>query len=327
MTALRDQIEALWQRLEASGQVTALFRSLRVPRAGHFGVHAALRTVDGARSLLFDISNGAVCDVEFEVRGMRLSRAAQGTAQVLALTLEEAAHADLFATICVDLVTTVEQADPRMGLHLVIDRLEAWRAFLRASQRMSRREQIGMLGELFVLRELLQRDSRLLDVWTAPDAALHDFEHAGHALEIKTVCGPGSHLTISSVDQLDSSGLDRLDLLHVRVFETPIGSTIEDLVQVIGSQLPDEDRRRRFQNALLRRGIAPDDTLALHGIRVAVYQITPFRIDDAFPRVARSTLPPAVVDVSYILDTARLDPAPENAGQLFDLFMARSLYE
>ena len=181
--------------------------------------------------------------------------------------------------------------------------LDAWRQFLRDRRDgLSRSETIGLIGELLVLERLLAAVPGVLPSWQSPDDGLHDFESNGHALEVKTGLGPSSSITISTLDQLDATGLRQLDLLHVRLVDAPGGRCLRDIVSAIDGMLPDDATRRAFENALLRRGLMPDDDAARLTPRVQQRSIDAYSITDGFPRLIRANLPLAITEATYTLD-------------------------
>jgi hypothetical protein len=124
----------------------------------------------------------------------------------------------------------------------------------------------------------------------------------GHALEVKTGLGPASAVTISRLDQLDASGLRRLDLVHVRLIDVPNGRSLRDIIDAIAALLPDEAGRRAFENALLRRGLMPDDAIACTTPRIQQRSVDAYSVSDTFPRLVRADVPVAIIDASYLLD-------------------------
>jgi len=313
MSVAPDELETLWSRLSTADGVQRRFVSLRIDDAGTLDVHAALRTADRSPCLLFDMLDpSAVGDIDFEVGGMRCARSATDTGQSLVLSLEDPARRDLFATLCSDVLAYAATESAVRSLPAVLTRLDAWRLFLRSlSDGLSRSEIIGLIGELRVLLEFLENDATLLNVWRAPENGLHDFENDGHALEVKATLGPGTYVTISHLHQLDDGGLDRLDLVHVRLYETPQGDSVDDLVGSISSLLPDSDAQRHFSNALLRRGLSPDDRRARTGLRTAVQQFAAFHVTSETPRILRADVPLAITEVRYTLELAQLASSAE----------------
>ncbi len=257
---------------------------------------------------------------------MRLYPAAGEESPLLVLSLEDPEGIDLFAAVCADVLQAAASAPQAEELSSFLARLHAWRHFLHERRSgFTRNETVGLMGELVVLRRLIQDDLRLLANWTAPDDGLHDFEVAGHALEVKTTLGPAATLRISSLDQLDTSGLRRLDLLHVRLAETPEGECLEDIVQEITSYLAQDAARRDFDNALLRRGLMPDDVGARNSLRTSVRMLTAFAVEKSFPRLVRASVPLAVTEADYTLELRGIEAYSVEAEIVLAAFAGRTI--
>jgi hypothetical protein len=239
----------------------------------------------------------------FELGGMRLSTTADQSGPFLVLSLEDESRRDLFSTICADVVSAAAQIGTTDPLNQFVARLIAWRQFLRERRiGLSRLETIGLIGELIVLEELLAASPDSLSAWQAPDDGLHDFQRYGQALEVKTGLGPSSSITISKLDQLDAAGLRQLELLHVRLVEAPGGRCLRDIVTAIDNMLPNEASRRAFANALLSRGLMPDDDAARLTPRIQQRSIDAYSVSEGFPRLLRENLPTAITEATYTLD-------------------------
>jgi hypothetical protein len=248
-------------------------------------------------------------DAPFEVGGMRLAPAAGDYGPLLVLSLEDPTLADLFATVCADALRAASTTSATEVLVSFLARLHAWRRFLRERRSgLTRNETIGLMGELVVLQHLMDTNPQHLSCWVAPNDGLHDFELAGHALEVKATIGPAANLRISSLDQLDVSGLRRLDLLHVRMAEAPEGLCLDNIIQKIAGRLPDDAARRAFDNALLRRGLMPDDASARTEPRTIVQALIGFMVGEAFPRLVRRSVPSGVIEAEYRLELRAIEP-------------------
>lgn len=288
-------------------------------------MHAAERIADGARALLFDIPVGSAPGAGFESNGLRLHRVSLQDGQSMALLLEDAARRDLFSALCSDVISFAAATEAEDGLVPVLVRLDAWRAFLRAvGGALGRSEIVGLMGELHVLEELLKLDTGLLAAWAAPLNGLHDFELSGHAVEVKATLGPGWRATISSLDQLNTTGLERLDLAHVRLFENDGGSTLQDQVDRIERLLSDRSAVRDFSNLLLQRGLAPDDQAARTGLRTSVEQLHAWTVEDDFPRLRREQLQSGIIDATYQIDLRQLEAFAVPHDQILERFRRRS---
>ncbi|MGM4924509.1 PD-(D/E)XK motif protein [Tardiphaga sp. 804_B3_N1_9] len=297
-------LEALndaWGQLAQTAPVARQYRTRLISTEVPLDVLAGMRASDGAPCLMLQTTLAP--EALFELGGMRLSTMPDQAGPFIVLSLEDSSRRDLFSTICADVVAAAAQAGPADALEQFLARLDAWRQFLRDRRDgLSRSETVGLMGELLVLELLLAADPQGLATWQSPNDGLQDFMSNGHALEVKTGLGPSSSITISALDQLDVAGLRQLDLLHVRLVELPGGRCLRDILAAITSILPDDMSRRAFENALLRRGLMPDDDAARLVPKVQQRSIDAYTISDAFPRLIRSALPIAITEATYTLD-------------------------
>jgi hypothetical protein len=182
-------------------------------------------------------------------------------------------------------------------------------------------ETVGLIGELLILEQLLGSSSGSLANWESPNDGLHDFVANGHALEVKTGLGPSSSIMISTLDQLDATGLRRLDLIHVRLVELPDGRCLRDILVAISGMLPDDATRRSFENAVLRRGLMPDDDTARLAPRIQQRSIEAYSVSEGFPRLIRASLPIAITEASYRLEIRAIVAFGIDATATLDAFV------
>ncbi|MDZ5698642.1 PD-(D/E)XK motif protein [Chelativorans sp. M5D2P16] len=302
----QQTLRAAWEELGNHVPQARQYRTRRLPAIAALNVHAGIRAVDNAPCLVIDAY--APADALFELGGMRLAHTRGDEGALLVLSLEDVERLDLFATVCADMLQAAAGAPLSEGLEVFLARLAAWRRFLRESRAgLSRNETVGLIGELTVLRRLIEHNAQLLSSWAAPEDGLHDFTLSGHALEIKATLGPATVLSVSSLDQLDTGGLRRLDLLHVRLVEAPDGECLEQMIGEINDRIPSEATRRAFENALLRRGLIPDDMNARSAPRVIIRNLSGFTVDAGFPRLVRASVPSAVTEANYRLELSAIE--------------------
>lgn len=304
-SAWQGRLRDAWSELAQHSPDRRHFRTRRLSDSTAIDAYAGLRATDNSPCLVL---HGEVTpDNLFEVGGMRLGIATGESVSLLVLSLEDGQRSDLFATVCADAMAATDGADSENALGRFIARLNAWRRFLRERRSgLSPEEAIGLIGELAIYERLLSIDVQAQASWQSPDDGLHDFLRNGHAIEVKATLGPSSLVRISSLDQLDTAGLRRLDLTIVRLIEAPTGMTISDLIVSIEQRLPDETARRTFQNAMLRRGLMPDDDAARTRPRVQLRSIDSYRVGEHFPRIVRADVPAEVTDASYCLELRSL---------------------
>lgn len=318
-----QKLNDAWIDLLDVSPVARLYRTKLLSAESSINVLAAMRAVDDAPCLI--LQTHLPPSALFELGGMRLQQVPDESGPLLVLSLEDESRRDLFSTICADVVSAAFHENEADALTHFIARLDAWRQFLRDRRSgLSRSDTIGLIGELLILRRLLLIDSNLLSTWQAPNDGLHDFHLQGHALEAKSTLGPASSLVVSKLDQLDTTGLRRLDLLYVRLIETSSGQSLHDLVIEISAILPSEGARHEFKNAVLRRGLMPDDNAALSAPRIELRTIDAYTISDVFPRLLRANLPVAITEASYTLEVRSLVPYSTETSVAINAYIQRA---
>lgn len=301
LSALNDA----WDELAQTAPVAHQYRSKLISTEVPLDILAGMRALDGAPCLM--LQTVPAPDALFELGGMRLNAVPDTSGVFLVLSLEDSTRRDLFTTICADVVAASVQANSADALEQFLARLDAWRQFLRdRHDGLSRWETVGLIGELVVLEKLLLVEPDCLDTWESPRDGLHDFVRVGHALEVKSSIGPAASITVSKLDQLDTTDLRRLELVHVRMVEAQDGHALGDLIVAIADRLPDQSARRTFENAILRRGLLPGDHVARSTPRVQVRGLGCYSVTNGFPRLLRASLPVAITEATYTLDVRAL---------------------
>ncbi len=319
MTAWVDALNESWHELAQVAPVSRQYRSRLISTNVPLEIRAGMRAIDNAPCLM--LQTALASDAQFELGGMRLGSIPDVTGPLLVLSLEDSARRDLFTAICADVVAAAASAERNQALQHFLERLNAWRRFLRDRRDgLSRGEVTGLIGELAVLERLLTIDSGSLASWQSPADGLHDFQTGGHALEVKTSLGPSSVITISRLDQLDTTGLSQLNLLHVRLIESPTGRNLREIISAVSDLLPDNRTRHAFENALLWRGLLPGDDAARSTPRVQLRSIDGYAISDEFPRLIRAGLPLAITDATYTLEVRAISTFSADTAAVFESF-------
>ena len=320
MTSWLDALNDAWDELAKTAPISRQYRTRLISTEVSLEIRAGMRAIDDSPCLMLQTSLAP--EAQFELGGMRLGTVPDAAGPLLVLSLEDNGRRDLFATICADVVAAAALAGKADALIQFLARLDAWRQFLRDRRTgLSRSDTIGLIGELLILEQVLSADSRRLASWQSPSDGLHDFQIEGHALEAKATLGPAANITISRLDQLDTVGLRRLDLLHARLVESPDGRSLSDIISDESDLLPDDASRRAFENALLRRGLMPDDDAARSTPRVQLRSIDAYTVSDEFPRLIRSAVPVAITDASYALEVRAISAFSADTATVLDAFM------
>ena len=320
MIAWLDALNEAWDDLAQLEPVSRQYRTKLISTDVPLDILAGMRAADNAPCLMLQTTPPT--RALFELGGMRLSAVPDESGTFLTLSLEDSSRRDLFSTICADVVAAAAVAGREDALSHFLARLDAWRQFLRDRRDgLSQSETVGLIGELLILERLLACNSQLLGCWQAPIDGLHDFRNGGHALEVKTGLGPSSTIGISALDQLDGTGLRHLDLVHVRLTEARDGRTLQHIISAINGILGDGASRRTFENALLRRGLMPDDDSARINPRIELRAMDAYSVTEAFPRLIRSNLPVAISEAAYTLEVRGITSFASDLANTLDAFI------
>lgn len=203
--------------------------------------------------------------------------------------------------------------------------LRNWNALLRHPEALSEERQVGLFGELWLLRRLVgTMGTAAIQAWTGPRRQSHDFRLSGCEFEVKTTSGAGRLHTINGLDQLvPSTGFD-LYILSLQVTHAGSGgSTLAEAAEQIAAAIQhDQAAERDFIELLASSGFRPEDApryprrRRLRGTPVLI----PVR--DGCPRLtpaAIAAIPSAfaadrIRDVTYRVDLAGMgmpDGEPE----------------
>jgi hypothetical protein len=219
---------------------------------------------------------------------------------------------EIFYVMVVDVLRALERAarqENRGVMEVFLERVREWQTFMARTQRpMSPDAQIGLLGELWLLRWLVGTSlgPGALDCWQGPLRAAQDFHLRGGALEVKSTVRTGSFLArINSIEQLDSDR-DPLFLCGLRFEENPDGSSLVDLVVELRRVFEQAGVRRGFEALLMVMGYL-DDHASLYVRSLALKEARAFRSNADMPRLTRAALPAAVRSAAYVLDLDALE--------------------
>lgn len=320
-------IAAAWAALrEESGQGKG-WRTIPLEDRDTWQLIAGVRHPGGEEAILVGFAAGSpVADSDLpRGGGFQVERARKlespRMAVVIALTREPAASLELFEAMVenvTDLLHRHENSTPARLLQIFIGRIRAWQNFMSRpkSARMSDESELGLFGELVVLEALLEAgvpDVDAVACWQGPFDGLHDLAFEGGAIEVKTTqSSAGFPVRISSLEQLDEAIVPLLFLAGVRAVLRTDGVTLPELADRLRQRLAPAVQSG-FDMRLLHAGYDP--TLAdEHVRRLGCAELRLVEIGGDIPRLARSTLSPAIRAAVYdldldLIDAARLDLA------------------
>jgi hypothetical protein len=230
----------------------------------------------------------------------------------IALVRRPEGSPDIFAIIVVDVLRTLEVAANTANRDVIeafLERVREWQAFMARTHRpLSPDAQIGLLGELWVLRLLADTSLGVgaLDCWQGPLRAAQDFHVRGGAIEVKSTVRTGSFLArINSIEQLDGSR-DPILLCGLRFEESTDGSSLVDFVSELRERFERAGVQRSFDALLMVMGYL-DEHAPLYGRTLILKDAKGFRAEGHIPRLMRADLPIAIRSAAYVLDLEALE--------------------
>ena len=241
-----------------------------------------------------------------KIRSLDVSYRRLGARNALIVALRDPEQVDLFANLCLDIVSAGEQgATVDEALDRAVRRTLRWHHLLRGgtSDRLSIEEQRGLIGELQFLQLLCAEigAEAAIEAWRGPEDGAKDFELHGMCAEVKARRGAARpQVQISSEDQLaDVADAELFLVVHdVDAAVKPEGMTLTDHVKLV------EDI---FRSATMPAYGTWERLLAATGFdwehdysdrRWTVGKRAVFRVEEGFPRIP-APVATGVLNVRY----------------------------
>lgn len=245
----------------------------------------------------------------------------------IALVRRPEGSPDIFAIMVVDVLRTLETAANSAGrdvMETFLERVREWQAFMARTHRpLSSDAQIGLLGELWMLRLLTDTclGACALDCWQGPLRAAQDFHVRGGAIEVKSTVRTGGFLArINSIEQLDGDTAP-IFLCAFRFEENTDGISLVDLVSELREKFRLAGVQRGFEALLMVMGYL-EEHAALYGRTLTLKDARAFRAEGDIPRLTRAALPAAIRSAAYVLDLDALEfPSIGLSGLINELGM------
>lgn len=198
--------------------------------------------------------------------------------------------------------------------------LQAFRDLLAIVSRMSKEQEIGLLGELLVLNFLMSTvgDKAAIKHWRGWDKAEHDFDLGSADLEVKTTTNEQRSHRISSITQMMPTPARELWVLSVQITETSVGAesafNLSQLVTEILAKIRDENTRIDLIGKLrMAKWLEKHSSLYTSWFRVRSEPLLCL-VDDSFPALTPPKLETlglnqSISDVSYVIDLSNIEPS------------------
>lgn len=201
--------------------------------------------------------------------------------------------------------------------------LVTWHSILATRVRMSPQAEVGLFGELLVVKALVDTATAGATAWRGGLSEEHDFGFGDADVEAKTTSADKRHHWIHGLTQLVPTGDTPLWLLSVQITRGGEGQghTLPALIDQLLATTSGGDRERIAQN--LAAVGWHDEQRDLFDERWRLRSAPrPFRVGAGFPRLTPTLLSDAGIDigalrqVAYEIDLSGHDPSPDPPGAL-----------
>lgn len=292
------------------------WQAIALPPAGPVSVHAGRRTPDNAEAVLITFRSIRIAPAEKlpEGQGFSVERADPDAAGQLrlALTRRAAGSAELFAAMACDVVGALDEAaaagaaEPKL-LQAFLGRVGAWQEFMRkGSQSLSPEAEVGLVGELTMLRAIIDEGMALtsaIESWVGPLDGVRDFEIGTGAVEVKaTLSTAGFPARIGSLEQLDDSARQPLFLAGARLRQVESGRSLPDLVAEMRDVAAGEPEAVRLLSERLIAAGYFDAHADRYIRRFTLADTRVVEVIEGFPRLTPGSVPLGVTKATYEID-------------------------
>ena len=257
--------------LQADGQGTPL--SMAMDQEGHL-------------HLLISVQRGPTGPQPPDLNGLKVRHRYLDTGQFLDL-IADPAYERVFTPVCKEVTEAVlvQRRDPWSAVATTI---RAWQAAWKpARPEMEQSVQVGLFGELLVLRNLMipSLGPAAVAQWSGPESERHDFIVGRVHLEVKTTRKSRHEHEISRLDQLRVPVGRRLLVVSVQV-EKSIGGdetlathmdSITDLLRGDAAALDD------FMAKMVKMGWSDEMRRSGELLRFSVRDASVYPVDENFP--------------------------------------------
>ena len=247
--------------------------------------------------------------------------------RILAIRLLDSSQQDIFFTLCQDIVSAATREESEAeAVSISLMRTWRWHRLLqgKGNDRLSPREQKGLIGELLALEgHLLPKigSSVAVSAWLGPLGSSKDFEIARLAVEVKARRGGAEpYVAITSEHQLDDSGIDALFLYVVDLDEAPQDSenslTVQSVAERIRDRILAEDPIAAgvFETRLLAAGLNPEDDYSDYRWLEGDNRF--YAVSGKFPRIVARDIRSGVSRVRYSIALADCQPFATTSERL-----------
>ncbi len=224
----------------------------------------------------------------------------------LRFSLADKDSTDSFYKFIDDIVISSYDIDnANTGYNFIVDRFFSWKRIFGSKLHLSASATQGLIGELLFLKNYAIPhfgESDAIDSWSGSEKTTKDFSFKDQWFEIKTTTNQIRAITISSIEQLESSLPGKL---FVYVLEkravTSSGITLNSIVNEILNSLSSLENKSKLKNKLLEAdyifGVPDNDNYS--NLVYDLVSVNIYPVNDCFPLIHRNEIDSRIANLSY----------------------------
>ena len=234
----------------------------------------------------------------------------------LSFSLLSSEHRDVFNTLCYDLFESTRKDTKEKALLSLLDRFYAWQRLLKGTRSgvMSVQEQQGLASELKALLYLSKSKGfeTALDAWVGPFMMDKDFEFHDSWVEVKSCKVSATAITISSIEQLDSTFPGKLIVYHLdRIPENKEDAfSLADVVREVRSEATSIASRTLLDKKLFLAHYF-DEEPEYEKKQFKLYSRDAYTVTQVFPCIRRNSLSSAITACHYSISLPAIEEFKE----------------
>jgi hypothetical protein len=242
----------------------------------------------------------------------------------LAVVRQQGGQRPLFTLMAADLASLLRGIGAEPGAKIysqLLSRIKAWQRFMSRErpQVLSAEEEVGLVGELVVLGNLIEggmQEAEAIEAWFGPDDGLHDFLLGSGGIEAKATVAPTGFIAhIGNLDQLDNNLHQPLYVGAVRLSLSDAGMTLPAIVDDLMKPVEGTVAGELFESKLASGGFLI--SMRAHYTRKFVPSELTYRlVTEESPRLTRSSVPAQILHAKYTLDLDALPVVASSFAQI-----------
>lgn len=317
--SMKTDTDEVWNELEAemfSSTIGILKRI--ISQSSLFRLYLGINTYNKMKLLIieFPIQYTYLFDEIINFKGINIHITYNADAMIGCNTcIIETNNSDsnyIFRSFVENIIYLAEKSDKyEKYTSNIVNRIKLWKIFFEdvGCQVLSKKQQIGLFGELDLLSQLIQeKGSKMVQFWKGPSGAAQDFQFVDIAIEVKTTTNEYKNsITISNCKQLDKENYKNLYLcFNVYAVLQSEGMDLPTVIENIYHQIKDSIWEDVFTEKLLQQGYINTEGIKYNRkfvLRNRVY----YTIESTFPKIICSDLPIGVLDLTYEIDLLKCE--------------------